>query len=259
MKVALGIEYDGYGYKGWQRQALIPTVQFILEQAISYVANHEVITFCAGRTDAGVHSTGQVIHFETHSTRKISSWIYGVNRYLPSNIKVIWAKEVPDDFHARFSAINREYRYIILNSSIPSALLNNKVSIINQDLDANLMHIAAQNLLGEHDFTSFRAANCQSLTPNRNVISINIFREGKFVICTIKANAFLYHMVRNIIGSLIKVGTKEKEPTWIKWLLEQKNRSLAAPTAPAAGLYLTKVTYQEKYNIPTAEPISIFM
>lgn len=258
MKIALGIEYDGSKYQGWQRQSDIPTIQFTLEQALGKIANHTITTFCAGRTDALVHATAQVIHFTTHSIRKLSAWTYGVNSYLPNSIKVVWAKEVPDDFHARFKALRREYSYIILNTPLPSALMAGRVTFIRQALDASLMHAAAQNLLGEHDFTSFRAAKCQSLSPMRNLISINISRRETLIICTITANAFLYHMVRNIIGSLLKVGTGEKDLDWVKWLLIEKNRSLAAPTAPPDGLYLTDVSYSAKYNLPQSPKRILF-
>lgn len=261
MKIALGIQYDGINYNGWQKQlsSNTLTVQGILEDAIAKVANHCITTFCAGRTDAKVHASFQVIHFETFSARKITAWIYGVNRYLPSNIRVIWAKEVPDEFHARFLAFKRQYKYLIHNSDIPNAILQGKITPFSKKLDINLMQEGANFLLGENDFSSFRAANCQSLSPFRNLSYINIQRYNSTIIITIEANAFLYHMVRNIVGSLLEVGIKKHPPQWIQWLLEQKDRSLAAPTAKPDGLYLTNVEYPEEFQIPKPSNFSLII
>lgn len=250
MKIALGIEYDGSRYFGWQRQQNVDSVQQCLEEALSKIANSPCEVFCAGRTDAGVHGTGQVIHFETDKIRPMQSWCFGTNANLPDDIAVKWAMEVSDDFHARFSATARRYRYVIFNQRLRSAILPKGISHYYHDLDVEKMHKAGQFLLGENDFSSFRAAQCQSHTPWRNVHHLNVYRQGQYVIVDIKANAFVHHMVRNIVGSLIEVGQSKQPAEWIKWLLEQKDRTLAAPTAKAEGLYLVSVDYPEQFNIP---------
>ncbi|MBN2689703.1 MAG: tRNA pseudouridine(38-40) synthase TruA [Gammaproteobacteria bacterium] len=242
MRIALGLEYDGSQYHGWQRQNdTLPTVQLRLEEALSKVANHNIETVCAGRTDAGVHALGQVVHFDTVANRTLDNWVRGANSILPRDIVVKWAEVVSDEFHARFSAKAREYRYLIYNHKHPSALFYNRATWVNQDLDHNLMHVAGQYLLGENDFTSFRGALCQSKTPMRNVQKLNITKSNKLIIIDIKANAFLLHMVRNIVGSLLEVGLNKNNPEWIKKVLLAKNRSLAGATAPPEGLYLRKV------------------
>lgn len=250
MKIALGIEYDGSRYFGWQRQEGVPSVQQTLEQALSVVANSPCEVFCAGRTDSGVHGTGQVVHFETEAIRPLQSWCFGTNAHLPDDIAVKWAVEVPADFHARFSATARRYRYIIYNNNLRSAILPKGVSHYHQPLDAEKMHRAGQFLLGENDFSSFRAAKCQSHSPNRNVHHLNVSRLGAYIVVDIQANAFVHHMVRNIVGSLLEVGAGRQEESWIKWLLDQKDRTLAAPTAKAEGLYLVDVHYPAEFAIP---------
>lgn len=251
MKIALGIEYDGSRYFGWQRQQEVASIQQCLEEALSKIANAPCEVFCAGRTDAGVHGTGQVVHFETNIERPLKSWCFGTNAHLPEDIAVKWAVEVPEDFHARFSATARRYRYIIFNHRLRSAILPKGIShYYHHDLDAEKMHQAGQFLLGENDFSSFRAAQCQSHTPWRNVHHLNVWRQGHYIIVDIQANAFVHHMVRNIVGSLIEVGQGRQPIEWIKWLLEQKDRTLAAPTAKAEGLYLVDVSYPEQFSIP---------
>lgn len=259
MRIALGVEYDGSKLFGWQRQKNVPSVQEHLEKALSIVANHPVEVLCAGRTDAGVHGTGQVVHFDTTATRKLVAWTMGVNANLPSNIAVRWAYEVPDDFHARFSATARRYRYIIFNNAFRPGILSSGVSHYHNPLDEVKMHQAGQFLLGENDFTSFRALQCQSLSPWRNMMHLNVSRMGQYVIVDIKANAFVHHMVRNIVGSLIKVGTGDEKPEWIAWLLEQKDRSLAGATAKAEGLYLVDVDYPESFNLPNVAIGPLFL
>lgn len=249
-KIALGIEYDGSQYFGWQKQQSAVSVQAELEKAIAFVANQLCATFCAGRTDAGVHATGQVIHFETDAIRPLQAWTFGLNANLPDNIAVSWAKEMPDDFHARFSATARRYRYIIYENKQRSAILAKGITHYYGELDHHLMHQAGQFLLGENDFSSFRAAQCQSLTPYRNIHHLNVMRQGKYIIVDIQANAFVHHMVRNIVGSLLEVGSNKKPVEWIEWLLQQKNRQLAAPTAKAEGLYLVQVIYPEQFAVP---------
>ncbi len=250
MRIALGIEYNGSHYFGWQRQREVVSVQAKLEQALSTVANHPVEVACAGRTDAGVHGTGQVVHFDTDAIRKPVAWTMGVNANLPLDIAVRWAKPVTDDFHARFSATARRYRYIIFNSPLRPGILNNGVSHYHGDLDVEKMHLAGQCLLGENDFTSFRAVQCQSRSPWRNVMHLNVSRHGQYVVVDIKANAFVHHMVRNIVGSLIVVGRGEQPVEWIKWLLEAKDRTLAGATAKAEGLYLVDVDYPLQFELP---------
>ncbi len=252
MKIALGIEYDGTKYFGWQRQRDVQSVQEKLEKALSIVANHPVEVQCAGRTDAGVHGTGQVVHFETTSERKMVAWTMGANANLPKDIAVRWSTKVDESFHARFSATARRYRYIIFNSPLRPGILSSGVSHYHGELDEKKMHQAGQYLLGENDFTSFRAVHCQSRSPWRNIMHLNVTRHGQYVVIDIKANAFVHHMVRNITGSLISVGKGEQEPEWIKWLLEAKDRKLAGATAKAEGLYLVDVDYPETFGLPRA-------
>jgi len=251
MRVALGIEYDGGQLYGWQRQQEVPSVQGHLEKALSCVANQPITVHCAGRTDAGVHATGQVVHFECEATRPENAWTLGVNANLPDAIAVSWVKAVPNDFHARFSATGRRYRYIIYNHRSRPAILCSGLTHIHKPLDEGRMHRAAQALLGEHDFSAFRAALCQSNSPWRNLTAISVTRQGRYVIIDISANAFVHHMVRNIAGSLIAVGSGEQEEQWIAWLLAQKDRTLAAATAKPNGLYLVDVTYPEEYALPS--------
>jgi len=249
-KLALGVEYDGSRYYGWQRQQEVRSVQEKLEKALSKVANHEVSVFCAGRTDAGVHGTGQVVHFETTSQRADGAWTLGVNANLPEDIAVRWVKAVPDDFHARFSATARRYRYLIYNQRLRPAILGRGVTHFYHPLDAEKMHRAGQCLLGENDFTSFRAVQCQSRTPWRNVMHLNVTRQGAFVIVDIKANAFVHHMVRNIVGSLMEIGCGNQPEEWMATLLAAKDRTLAAATARAEGLYLVAVDYPSHFALP---------
>ena len=250
MKIALGIEYNGAHYFGWQRQRDVNSVQQELEKALTIVANHPVEVQCAGRTDAGVHGTGQVVHFETNASRKMVAWTMGVNANMPSDIAVRWAVDVEDEFHARFSATARRYRYIIYNRALRPGIFNDGVSHYHGELNVERMHQAGQYLLGENDFTSFRAVHCQSRSPWRNVMHLNVTRHGDYVVVDIKANAFVHHMVRNIVGSLIVVGRGEQAPEWIEWLLHQKDRKLAGATAKAGGLYLVDVDYPEQFGLP---------
>lgn len=260
MRIALGIEYDGARFYGWQRQKDVPSVQAHLEEALSKIANGLSIDVqCAGRTDAGVHGTGQVVHFDVDIVRPLKAWTMGVNTQLPDSIAVRWAKEVPDDFHARFSATARRYRYVIYNHPLRPGILRQGVSHYHGELDADLMHQAGQYLLGENDFTSFRAVHCQSKTPWRNIHHINVKRQGAYIVIDIKANAFVHHMVRNITGSLITVGRKEKDPSWIQWLLAAKDRTLASATAKAEGLYLVEVSYPSAFDLPSSPVGPLFL
>ena len=238
-KIALGIEYDGSRYYGWQRQNEVRSVQEKLEKALSQVANEPITVLCAGRTDAGVHGTGQVVHFETRAQRKDAAWTLGVNANLPGDIAVRWVKHVPADFHARFSATARRYRYVIYNHRLRPAVLSHGVTHFHQPLDAERMQRAAQCLLGENDFTSFRAVQCQSRTPWRNVMHINVTRYGAYVVVDIKANAFVHHMVQEYCRQPDGGRVPEHQPeSWMAELLAAKDRTLAAATAKAEGLYL---------------------
>ncbi|RUQ96344.1 tRNA pseudouridine(38-40) synthase TruA [Legionella septentrionalis] len=249
MRIALMVEYDGSQYHGWQAQAGLRTVQQALEYALSNVAAQEIAVACAGRTDTGVHATHQIIHFDSQKERSIRSWIHGANSFLPKDVCVRWGKEMPEDFHARYSALSRRYRYVIYNSAIRPALMRSNVTWQYRQLDHRLMHEASQHLLGEQDFTSFRSIECQSKTPMRNVHNIQVLRKGDIVVIDISANAFLHHMVRNIAGVLIAVGSGRRPVAWVKEVLQAKDRKLGAETAPPYGLYLVEVLYPEHYGI----------
>lgn len=259
MRIALGVEYDGSSYYGWQRQAEVDTVQARLEKALSSIANEEINLFCAGRTDAGVNGTGQVVHFDTTAVRSDTAWTMGINSKLPNNIAVRWVKHVDDSFHARFSATARRYRYVIYNHNLRPGILCGGVSHYHGDIDENKMHVAAQALLGEQDFTSFRAVQCQSKTPFRNVHRVDVTRQGMYVMVDIEANAFLHHMVRNIVGSLLEIGLGNQPTSWIGELLALKNRNKAAATAKPNGLYLVDVTYPEHFQLPKLSLGPLFM
>jgi tRNA pseudouridine38-40 synthase len=226
------------------------TVQDLLEQALAAVADTAVRVQCAGRTDTGVHGFAQIIHFDAPVVRSPKSWVLGVNANLPPQIRVHWAQAVPEAFHARFSALARRYRYIIANTPVRPALLGGQISWQRRPLDEQKMHMAAQHLLGEQDFSAFRAASCQSSTPMRNVHEVLVTRCGELIVVDIKANAFLHHMVRNIVGSLLVVGAGREVPGWIAQLLAGRDRTLAADTAAASGLYLTEVEYPASYGLP---------
>lgn len=244
MRIALALEYDGHPYFGWQRQEHVPTVQRCVEDALSKIANEPVQVFCAGRTDAGVHALEQVIHFDTQAHRDLRAWTHGSNNYLPSSIAVRWAKEVPDDFHARFSASARRYRYLIYNAPLRPAIQTHQVTWFYQPLNEKRMQKAADYLIGEKDFSSFRSSQCESKTPMRNVKEIIVTRNQEWITIEIEANAFLHHMVRNIVGVLVKIGSGFKNPEWMQEVLLAKDRRQAAETAPPQGLYLIKVTYR---------------
>ena len=252
MRMALCLEYDGSRYYGWQRQREVASVQQCVEEALSKIANAPVEVTCAGRTDAGVHATAQIVHFDVPVPRADVAWTLGVNSNLPAGIAVRWAREVDSEFSARFSATSRRYRYIIANTRFRPGIHSAGVSHYHQPLDAKVMQEGAQALIGEHDFTAFRASHCQSHTPFRKVSDLTVERRGDYIIVDISANAFLHHMVRNIVGSLIVVGQHLQPPDWIGELLRQKDRTKAAATAKPGGLYLVAVTYPEHYNIPDA-------
>lgn len=248
----MGVEYNGADFQGWQTQAgsKARTVQTTVETAISTVANHPISIYCAGRTDAGVHAVEQVIHFDTNATRSSRSWIMGSNANLPSDINIKWAQKVTDDFHARFRATGRHYRYIILNRPIRSALEYQKALWIHYPLDETTMQTAALDLIGKHDFSSYRAAGCQAKNSIRTVKYLNIKRSNEFIFIEIGADAFLYHMVRNIVGVLITIGRGDKPISWAFDIMNLKNRALGGITAPPQGLYLIKIDYPSYFGIP---------
>ncbi len=250
MNIALGIEYLGRNYCGWQKQSHSPSVQESLEKALSEIANHTVEVFCAGRTDTGVHATGQVVNFELNNPRPLKAWLKGANTLLPDDICVRWAQQMPNEFHARHSAVERRYRYVILNTPHRAAHLANQVTWVRDKLDVSNMDIAAQALLGEQDFSSFQASSCQSRTPFRCVNEAKVIRYNDFVVIEIAANAFLHHMVRNITGCLIEVGTGRQSKQYIAKVLSYKDRTKAAITAKPDGLYLVNVDYPKPIELP---------
>jgi len=259
MRYALGVEYDGSKYHGWQKQKNAVSVQEKLEKALSKIANEPIEVICAGRTDTGVNATNQVIHFDTDKIRKDVAWTLGVNTNLPQDIAVAWVKEVNEDFHARFSATARRYRYIINNNRLRSAILSSGISFCHYPLNENLMHQAAQYLVGRHDFTSFRTVHCQSHSPIRTLYHCNVSRQGEFIIIDVRGNAFLHHMVRNIAGSLMRIGQELEPVSWLKEVLDAKNRCVAGMTAPSAGLYFVDVDYPEQFAIPKRSPGPLFL
>ncbi len=250
MRMAMGIEYDGSGFRGWQsQQAGTRTVQDCLERAIARVANHAVRVVCAGRTDAGVHATGQVVHFDTPARRRRRNWLLGVNSNLPEDINLTWVREAPDTFHARFSALARRYRYVILNRPFRSALERRRAVWCHRPLDADTMQAAGLSLVGEHDFSSFRAVECQAKSPVRRIHELTVRRLGEQVILEVEANAFLHHMVRNIAGVLMTIGGGERPVDWVDQVLAYRDRTLGGVTAPAQGLYLTTVRYDPAFDL----------
>ncbi len=251
MRIAIGIEYDGSSFHGWQRQPFGATIQDELEAAVSKIAGEKVEVHAAGRTDRGVHATAQIAHFDTGAIRPLQAWVRGVNSHLPDGIGVTWAREVDGRFHARYSANWRRYTYLLLNHPVRPALMSTKVGWCHHPLDVEAMREAAGHLLGEHDFSAFRASECQANTPFREMQQIGIEKSGDYVVFEIRANAFLHHMVRNIVGSLLHVGRGKCDPAWMKWLLDAKDRTLAAPTFSPCGLYLSEVGYDEEWGIPS--------
>lgn len=250
MRIALCIEYDGRSYNGWQSQPTVPNVQDALQLALTQIAGEPISVTAAGRTDTGVHATGQVVHFDTQANRPLSAWVRGVNALLAQNIVVRWAHPVPDEFHARFSAHGRSYRYLLLNRAVRPAILSGKLGWFHTDLDIELMREAAQHLLGEHDFSAFRAAECQAKSPVKTLTQLDIRRDGDLIQFDISAGAFLHHMVRNIVGCLLYVGKGRYPSEWMREVLEGRDRKLAAPTFAPDGLYLRQIHYEEKWGLP---------
>ena len=250
MRIALGIEYDGTAYNGWQRQKTGVGVQARIEESLTKVADEAVELTCAGRTDTGVHASGQVVHFDTSSERTPRGWLLGANSSLPDDISVIWATPVNDEFHARFSALSRSYQYLILNRLERSALHRHRAWWVHQPLDAARMHRAAQSLLGKHDFSAFRAAGCQASTAVREIRSISIRRHNDWIELEVTANAFLQHMVRNIMGTLTTVGAGEEPESWVAAVLESRDRKQGGIAAPPHGLTLLGVEYPAEFGLP---------
>jgi tRNA pseudouridine38-40 synthase len=255
MRIAMGVEYAGSAFHGWQAQGDVDTVQERLEGALTTVADHPVRVHCAGRTDTGVHGLGQVVHFDTTAERSSRNWLLGTNVNLPSDISVHWAKEVPDTFHARFSALSRSYRYIILNRMTRSANWYNRAVWIHHPLDVERMQQASNCLVGTHDFSSYRALGCQAKSPVRTVHNLDVRRDGEIITLDISANAFLHHMVRNIAGVLIAIGKSDRPVEWSRQVLEYKNRTLGGVTAPPDGLYLVGVEYPPEFQLPPNPPL----
>jgi tRNA pseudouridine38-40 synthase len=250
MRLALGICYRGQAYHGWQSQPDGCTVQDHVEKALSAFADRPVVTVCAGRTDTGVHALNQVVHVDTELQRETFSWVRGSNRYLPHDIAVQWCQPVAAGFHARNSARGRRYRFVLLESPVRPALEHGLVGWVFRPLDGQAMQSAAQLLLGEHDFSSFRAANCQSHTPVKTLRRIDIQRRGAYWYFDFDANAFLYHMVRNIMGCLVAIGQGARPPAWLAEVLAARHRDAAAPTFPPDGLYFVGPYYDESHAIP---------
>ena len=253
-RIAVGIEYDGSAFAGWQSQQQLRTVQQVLERALSAVAAEPLSLVCAGRTDAGVHARGQVAHFDTRAERAMRSWVLGANSDLPPDLALSWALPVPGHFHARYCAEARVYRYLILNRLARSALAARRAAWVARPLDALAMAQAAQLLVGEHDFSAFRSSECQAKSPVRRLERLSVVRHGDWITIEVVANAFLHHMVRNIAGLLIAVGKGKAPPAWAGSVLAGRDRSRSAATAPPAGLYLWQIRYPQAFGLPSLLP-----
>ena len=254
MRIALGLAYEGTAFQGWQTQPGGGAIQNHLEAALAAVAGHPLATICAGRTDAGVHATGQVIHFDTVTERPLTAWVRGCNALLPPQIAVQWARPVDAHFHARYSARSRSYRYLILRSTVRQPAWRSQAAWVFRPLDPESMRAAAERLVGEHDFSAFRAAACQAPTPVRHVYDLTIAERGDFLAISIRANAFLHHMVRNLVGTLVEVGLGNRPPEWIDELLLMRDRRQSARTFPACGLTMVGVEYPSDHHLPQQGP-----
>lgn len=259
MRIAMGLSYNGQAYEGWQSQASGKTVQDKLEKALAKFTQTDISTLCAGRTDSGVHGLMQVIHFDTELERTDQSWLRGTNRYLPLDIAVQWAREVPREFHCRSSAISRRYAYVLLESAIRPSVEAGRVGWVYRPLNLEVMQQAAQYLMGEHDFTSFRASSCQAITPVKNMTRIDISRKSTHAGSAVwrfefEASAFLHHMIRNIMGCMVKIGTGDKPPEWMVDVLAACDRDAAAPTFSPDGLYFLGPRYDAQWNLPDRTP-----
>ena len=249
-RIALKVEYCGREYFGWQRQPSVPTVQATLEDSLAQVAGMPVTIHAAGRTDAGVHASGQIVHFDVQVRRPLTAWVRGVNSHLPSSVAVLWAGVMPDTFHARHSALTRTYRYTLLNRPVRPAISAPRLGWYYLPLDTDCMQQAADYLIGRHDFSAFRAAECQAISPVREMVRVVVSRQDDIIRFELTANAFLHHMVRNIVGSLIMVGAGARPAEWMGDLLASRNRHLAGATAAAAGLCLIRVEYPPLFGLP---------
>ncbi|MGZ8265874.1 MAG: tRNA pseudouridine(38-40) synthase TruA [Burkholderiales bacterium] len=250
MRLALGIEYDGARFCGWQTQPAGCGVQDHVEPALAEIAGERVATICGGRTDAGVHACGQVVHFDTRAQRPESAWVRGVNSALPAGLSVLWARTVDDGFHARYSALGRHYRYLLLNHAVRPAVGQGRVGWFHLPLDLDRMREAAALLIGEHDFSAFRSSECQARSPVRQLRGLEIERHADYVVFDFHANAFLHHMIRNLVGTLVYVGKGRHEPRWVAQVLASRDRTIAAPTFDAAGLYLMRIDYDRAWGLP---------
>ena len=253
MRLALGVEYDGSAFHGWQTQPGGGTVQDVLEAALGQIAGVAVKVMCAGRTDAGVHASAQVVHFDTQVERPLTAWVRGVNTFLPPQVSVCWVHPVPDEFHARFSAYGRRYRYLLINRPQRTGVWHGRSGWYHHPLDVETMQQAAALLLGEHDFSAFRAADCQAKSPIKTIRQASVRRSGDLIIFDFEAGAFLHHMVRNLVGSLVYVGQGKHPPEWMAQLMASGDRRLAAPTFSAAGLYLAGVLYESRWGLPVCD------
>jgi tRNA pseudouridine38-40 synthase len=251
MRLALGVSYNGQGYEGWQSQPSGHTVQDKLEAALAQFCAQPVSTVCAGRTDAGVHGLMQVVHFDTPLSRQEFSWVRGTNRFLPPDIAVQWAKPVPDEFHSRASATARRYAYLVLESPVRPSVDAGRVGWVFRPLDRDAMQAAAQQLIGEHDFTSFRASGCQARSPVKTMTRIDVERRGAYWRFEFEANAFLHHMIRNIMGCLLVIGQGQRPASWMSEVLAARDRDAAAPTFSPDGLYFLGPVYDPKWGLPS--------
>ncbi|OIQ96736.1 tRNA pseudouridine synthase A [mine drainage metagenome] len=254
-RIALGLEYDGASFQGWQSQPNGNTVQDVLERALGAVAGEAIRVVCAGRTDAGVHALAQVVHFDTLADRPISAWVRGTNAHLPDTVAVCWAVPVDAEFHARFAARSRRYRYLLYNHPVRPAVNHGKVGWFHLGLDVERMNHACAQLIGEHDFSAFRAAECQAKSPVKTLHRAEVERRGDLLVFEFHADAFLHHMVRNLVGALVAVGKGRQSPEWIAELLAGRDRRRAAPTFSPAGLYLAGVEYESRWCLPGADRI----
>jgi tRNA pseudouridine38-40 synthase len=257
VRVVLGLQYDGAPFSGWQTQKDGSGVQDAVEAALRSFIGQPAATVCAGRTDAGVHATGQVVHIDSPVQREAQAWVRGVNRFLPRSVAVHWAREVPDEFHARFGALSRTYEYWILNHPVRSPLHERRAGWVYRTLDVAAMHAAAQGLLGTHDFSAFRSVQCQAASPVREVRRFEVDRVGRLVRVRIVANAFLHHMVRNLVGTLVMIGVGRHPPHWAFEVLAGRDRAAAAPTFAACGLYLTRVEYHQSLDLPAGADVDL--
>ena len=250
MRIALGLEYDGSAFCGWQTQPSGCGVQDHLQASLRQLASAPVEVTAAGRTDTGVHATAQVVHFDTEAERDEVAWVRGTNTNLVASLRVVWSARVPDDFHARYSARARTYRYFLLNEGVAPAVLNGRVGWYHRPLELERMLAAIECVKGEHDFSAFRDAQCQAKSPIRNMLEARVERRGNLYMFTFRANAFLHHMIRNLVGSLVYVGAGKHEPRWMSELLASGDRRLAAPTFAPDGLYLAGVEYDPAFRLP---------